>query len=204
MSASNYQPEKGLEEYIAVSVTERQGKPLPEPVTEHYHPAAWPAVSKLAGFKATVLYDPRTDAQKLADAPAGTVKAAEILETPEQYRTRYKELFKEEAPFNMSADTLKITVDRAEAKLAGGGGEGAPDIAKVAQQLGVAPADIPAFIKAVQDAASKRDTPAPDGDEDKLPTSKKEWFALYQKTFPDDATEYDDITEKAIREKLGK
>jgi hypothetical protein len=176
MSQSQYTPEKGTEEYIHVEVTAKNGQTLAKPVVEQYHPNVWPGVSKLAGFKGEVVYDPRSATEKTQDAPpASTVKAAQPLETLEQFRERYKTLFHEEAPFNIAFDDLKKIVADADKKL-----PEAPADGKVASE----------------EEQSEQG--------DKLPTNKEGWFKLFQAQFPEDQTTYDDITVAQIREKLAK
>jgi hypothetical protein len=144
MSESKYQPEEGTADYVHVRVTHKQGRELPKPQVETYHPSQYTDVSKLAGFKGDILHDPRTAKQKKQEAPAvGTVKTDGKLESPDQYRARYKELFKEEPAFNMVFADLKTIVDRAEARLAEG-----PD--------GVKPVDEDAKAAAEKEAADKK------------------------------------------------
>jgi hypothetical protein len=193
MSATSNQPEKGLEAYVRVRVTEMQGQVLPEPKIEHYHPGVVASVLALKGLKGEIEYDPRTAAQKKQVAPANdTVKSAEPLADAASYRTRYRELFHEEAEFNLSADGIKRIVDRAEAKLA-------------ELTTGITPID-PEEVESEAERVAReaKEAQAKQDAEAGLPTNKKDWFALFQKEFPDDATAYDDITVTAIREKLGK
>lgn len=185
MSQSKYQPEKGTEDYVHVRVTEKQGQKLAEPVIEQYHPNAYANVAKLAGFKGDVVHDPRTAAQKAAQQPAAGEEQGQELE---QYRQRYKEIFREEAPFNLDLATVKSIVERADLKL--------KTLANDLVGTPATPGD------ATQGEGEQTGTEGTDLN--KLPSNKKEWFALFQQTFPDDITAYEDITEKAIRERLGK
>lgn len=174
---SKYQPKKGTEDYVHVEVTEKNGQKLAQPVVEQYHPNVWPSVSKLAGFKGSVVHEPRTAEEQQEDAPsASSVKSTSQLVTLEDYRARYTELFKEEAPFNITFDDLKVLVDRAERKLA----------------------------EAPTDGKVSADGEPGQGEGDKLPVNKADWFKLFQEMFPEDETKYEDITVAVIREKLGK
>lgn len=186
---SQYQPKKGEEAYVHLSVTEKGGKAI-APKIELYHPASVAGVMGLVGFKGEVVYDPRTADQKHQAAPANdTVKATEPLSSDESYRSRYRTLFHEDAPFNLTGEEVKAFVDMAEAKLAEfiGGAKPVPpetDEERIAREAKEA--------QAAKDAA------------DGLPNTKTEWFALFQKEFPDDTTAYADITVPQIRTKLGK
>jgi hypothetical protein len=174
---SQYQPKTGEEAYVHLSVTHKGGQAI-EPKIELYHPQQVAAVMGLQGFKADIVYDPRTADQKQQVAPANdTVKAAEPLTGADSYRARYKQLFHEEVPFNLTGDEVKIIVDRAEVHLA-------------------------EAIKGIMPVEPEADRQEEVDSE--LPTNKTEWFALFQKTFPDDTTAYADITVPVIREKLGK
>ena len=185
---SQYQPSADEKQYVHVRVTKKQGQPI-APKIELYHPANIAGVLSLAGFEGDIVYDPRTAAQKQQVAPpADTVKADEPLTDSESYRARYRTLFHEDAAFNLGFDEVKRIVDRAETSLT--------NLAK-----GVEPAaetDAERADREAKEAQAAKD--AADG----LPTNKKDWFALFQKEFPTDATAYDDITVQAIRAKLGK
>jgi len=186
---SQYQPKKGEEGYVALRVTKKQGQAI-EPKIELYHPQQVAGVLGLKGLEADIIYDPRTAAQKEQVAPANdTVKAAEPLTDADSYRARYKQLFHEDAPFNLNADEVKRIVERAELQLA--------NLAK-----GVEPVepetDEERIAREAREAQAKKDA------ENGLPTNKTEWFALFQQTFPDEATAYEDITVPKMREKLGK
>jgi hypothetical protein len=173
---SQYQPKPEEKDYVHINVTKKQGQAI-TPKVEIYHPVNVPAVMGLHGFEGEIVYDPRTAAQKAQVAPPNdTVKATEPLTDADSYRARYKQLFHEDAPFNLNADEVKRIVERAEAQLA--------YLAK--------------GIEPVEPETDEQD--APDG----LPTNKAGWFALFQQTFPGDATAYEDITVAVIREKLGK
>lgn len=120
MNQSQYKPEKGTEDLVAVSVTKKNGQVLPEPKIEYYSPAMWPLVSKLPGFEFTVEHDPRTADAKSQKVAASTVKSTTELSKSEQYVERYKVLFKSEIPAELygNEDRIKGIVERAEAKLA--------------------------------------------------------------------------------------
>lgn len=185
MSEQKYQPKEDEKQYVHVLVSEKQGQPVSPAKVELYYPVNVAAVMGLKGFKGEIVYDPRTTTQKQQVAPpADTVKANEPLTDAASYRARYRTLFHEDAPFNLNADEVKRIVDRAESKMA--------DLAK-----GVAPVEPE---ETDEERAAREAKDAADG----LPTNKTEWYALFQKTFPDDATAYADITVPAIREKLGK
>jgi hypothetical protein len=176
---SQYQPEKGTESYVHVRVTKKQGQALPEPKIELYQPAMVAGVLGLTGFVGDIIYDPRTAAQKhQAAPPADTVKAAEPLSDSDSYRARYRTLFHEDAPFNLTGDEVKVIVDRAEVQLA--------NLVKGID---------PVAVEVVQNEPA---TPS------KAPTDKAGWYALFKQEFPDDTTEYKDITVDQIREKLDK
>jgi hypothetical protein len=186
---SQYQPKKGEEAYVHLLVTKKGGQAI-EPKTELYHPQQVAEVMKLAGFDAEILYDPRTADQKQQQAPANdTVKATESLSSADSYRARYRTLFHEEVPFNLTNDEVKRIVDMAETKLAEFLGGPKPVEPETDEQR---------ITREAKEAQAKQD--AADG----LPTNKTEWFALFQQTFPDDATAYEDITVPKMREKLGK
>lgn len=183
---SDYQPKDDEKDYVHIRVTKRNGQPV-DPKVELYHPVNVPGVMSLTGFAGDIVYDPRTAAQKKQVAPpADTVKSDEPLTDAASYRARYRTLFHEDAPFNLNAGEVKIIVDRAEAQLA--------NLAK-----GVEPeTEDERIAREAKEAQAKLDA------ENGLPTDKTEWYALFQKEFPADATAYADITVKQIREKLGK
>lgn len=179
---SQYQPKKGEEGYVALRVTKKQGQAI-EPKIELYQPAMVAGVLGLTGFVGDIVYDPRTAAQKHQAAPANdTVKATEPLSSDDSYRARYRTLFHEDAPFNLTSEEVKHFVDIAEAKLSELMG-GPKPVAPEEVQANVAGDTAPAF---------------------KAPTDKAGWYALFKQEFPDDTTEYKDITVDQIREKLDK
>lgn len=175
MSESKYQPNAGEEQYVHVLVSEKQGQAI-TPKVELYYPVNVAAVMGLKGFKGDIVYDPRTAAQKEQAAPANdTVKASEPLTDADSYRARYKQLFHEDAPFNLTSDEVKRIVDRAEAHLAA----------------------LPKGVEPVEPETDKEEV-------FKTPTDKAGWLAAYRAAHPEDVTEDKDLTVAVIREKLGK
>ena len=114
---SQYQPKKGEEKYAAVRVTKKNGQQLSEPQVELYDPAVLKSVLALNGFEGEVVHDPRTSAQKAEKVSASTVKYTKALDSDEDYKARYSELFKQEVPFNLTLTEIRSFVDAAEAKL---------------------------------------------------------------------------------------